>query len=57
MCVRCAAKPGGSIINVRPQQTFNMKPHRATLILVMGILSLVICEPLGIVVWVMQVIL
>ena len=30
-----------------------MKPHRATLILVLGILSLVICQPLGIVAWVM----
>ena len=30
-----------------------MKPHRGTLILVFGILSLVICAPLGIVAWVM----
>jgi len=30
-----------------------MKPHRATLILVLGILSLVLCAPLGIVAWVM----
>jgi hypothetical protein len=30
-----------------------MKPHRATLILVLGILSLIICAPLGIVAWVM----
>lgn len=30
-----------------------MKPHRGTLILVLGILSLVICAPLGIVAWVM----
>lgn len=28
-----------------------MKPHRGTLILVLGILSLVICAPLGIVSW------
>jgi len=30
-----------------------MKPNRATLILVLGILSLVICAPLGIAAWVM----
>jgi hypothetical protein len=30
-----------------------MKPHRATTILVLGILSLVICAPLGIAAWVM----
>jgi hypothetical protein len=30
-----------------------MKPHRATLILVLGILGLVICAPLGIVAWIM----
>lgn len=30
-----------------------MKPHRGTLILVFGILSLVICAPLGIAAWVM----
>ncbi len=30
-----------------------MKPHRGTLILVFGILSLVICAPLGIVAWIM----
>ena len=30
-----------------------MKPHRATLILVLGILGLVICAPLGIVVWIL----
>ncbi|MGO8926553.1 MAG: DUF4190 domain-containing protein [Limisphaerales bacterium] len=30
-----------------------MKPHRGTLILVLGILSLVICAPLGIFAWVM----
>jgi len=28
-----------------------MKPHRATLILVLGVLSLIICQPLGIVAW------
>lgn len=30
-----------------------MKPHRATLILVLGILSIVLCQPLGIFAWVM----
>ncbi len=30
-----------------------MKPHRATLILVLGILSLVVCAPLGIFAWIM----
>jgi hypothetical protein len=30
-----------------------MKPHRGTLILVFGILSLVVCAPLGIAAWVM----
>jgi hypothetical protein len=30
-----------------------MKPHRGTLILILGILSLVICAPLGIAAWVM----
>lgn len=30
-----------------------MKPHRGTLILVLGILSLIICAPLGIAAWVM----
>jgi len=30
-----------------------MKPHRGTLILVMGILSLIVCAPLGIPAWVM----
>jgi hypothetical protein len=30
-----------------------MKPHRGTLILVFGILSLTICAPLGIAAWVM----
>jgi hypothetical protein len=30
-----------------------MKPHRGTLILVLGILSLVICSPLGIAAWIM----
>jgi hypothetical protein len=30
-----------------------MKPHRGTMILVLGILSLIICAPLGIVAWVM----
>lgn len=30
-----------------------MKPHRATLILVLGILSIVCCGPLGIAAWIM----
>jgi len=30
-----------------------MKPHRATLVLVLGILSLIICQPLGIVAWIL----
>ncbi|MGB7768587.1 MAG: DUF4190 domain-containing protein [Verrucomicrobiia bacterium] len=30
-----------------------MKPHRGTLVLVFGILSLVICAPLGIAAWIM----
>ena len=30
-----------------------MKPHRATLILVLGILGLVVCGPLGIAAWIM----
>jgi len=30
-----------------------MKPHRGTLILVLGILSLVVCAPLGIAAWMM----
>jgi hypothetical protein len=30
-----------------------MKPHRATLILVFGILGIVLCGPLGVVAWVM----
>lgn len=30
-----------------------MKPHRATLILVLGILGLVLCAPLGLVAWLM----
>jgi hypothetical protein len=30
-----------------------MKPHRGTLILVLGILGLVICGPVGIAAWVM----
>ena len=30
-----------------------MKPHRGTVILVLGILSLVVCGPLGIAAWVM----
>jgi hypothetical protein len=30
-----------------------MKSHRGTLILVLGILSLVVCQPLGIAAWIM----
>ena len=30
-----------------------MKPHRGTLILVFGILSLIVCAPLGIAAWIM----
>lgn len=30
-----------------------MKPHRGTLILVLGILSLIFCAPLGVVAWIM----
>ena len=30
-----------------------MKPHRGTLILVLGILSLVVCAPIGIAAWLM----
>lgn len=30
-----------------------MKPHRSSLILALGILSLIICAPLGVVAWVM----
>jgi len=30
-----------------------MKPHRGTVILVLGILSLVLCAPLGIVAWIL----
>jgi hypothetical protein len=30
-----------------------MKPHRATTVLVLGILSLVVCAPLGIAAWLM----
>ena len=30
-----------------------MKPHRGTLILVLGIIGLIMCQPLGIFAWVM----
>ena len=30
-----------------------MKPHRGTLVLVLGILGLVVCGPLGIAAWIM----
>ena len=34
-------------------QNPSVKPHRATLILVLGILGLVVCQPLGIAAWLM----
>lgn len=34
-------------------QNPSVKPHRATLVLVLGILGLVVCQPLGIAAWVM----
>jgi hypothetical protein len=37
----------------RPQRRFDQKPHRGTLILVLGILSIVICGFLGPVAWIM----
>jgi hypothetical protein len=36
-----------------PETTQTMKPHRAPQILVLGILSLAVCLPLGVVPWVM----
>lgn len=30
-----------------------MKPHRGTLILVLGILGIILCQPLGIAAWIM----
>ncbi len=33
--------------------TMSLAPHRGTLILVLGILSLLMCQPLGIVAWVL----
>lgn len=30
-----------------------MKPHRGVLVLVLGILSLVICQPIGVAAWIM----
>jgi hypothetical protein len=32
---------------------YGLEPHRATTILVLGILSLVVCQPLGIAAWLM----
>jgi len=32
----------------------SVRPHRGTLILVLGILGLVICQPLGIAAWIMS---
>ena len=48
-----------SSARLTPDSTFQthlhqlMKPHRGTLILVLGILGLVVCGPLGIAAWVM----
>lgn len=30
-----------------------MKPHRGTLVLVLGILGLIVCQPVGIAAWIM----
>ena len=40
------------VLNPSPSRS-TMKPHRGTLILVLGILGLVICGPLGIAAWIM----
>jgi hypothetical protein len=40
-------------VSKRKQLLKNMKPHRGTLILVLGILGLVFCGPLGIAAWIM----
>ena len=42
--------PRSGDYKLNPNQTL-MQPHRGTVILVLGILSLVICGPLGIVAW------
>ena len=36
-----------------PQQQAHLAPHRGVLILVFGVLSLVVCAPLGIAAWLM----
>ena len=36
-----------------PESNLFLKPHRGTLILVLGILSLIVCGPLGIAAWIM----
>lgn len=42
----------GSLFTLRHNHSL-MKPHRGNLILVLGILSLVLCAPLGIPAWIM----
>jgi len=56
----CRYSPNLGLLSRRPwniqteeNQSYIMKPHRATLILVLGILSLVLCAPLGIAAWIM----
>jgi len=44
---KVAAKPTPNFIPLF------MKPHRGTLILVLGILGLIVCGPLGIAAWIM----
>lgn len=36
-----------------PQQQMHAAPHRGVLILVLGIISLAVCAPVGIVAWIM----
>ena len=38
---------------MEPTEPTTVKPHRGTLILVLGILSIIICAPLGIAAWIM----
>ncbi len=38
---------------MRPLVLSGMKPHRGTLVLVLGILGLIICQPVGIAAWLM----
>ncbi|MBN2182674.1 MAG: hypothetical protein JW715_12250, partial [Sedimentisphaerales bacterium] len=40
-------------VPVQPQAQMPMKPHRGTLILILGILGLVCCVICGIIAWVM----